>query len=137
MNYTKPSRADGCWDVEQECHDEDLADYGPVEVFKLRRTESLGKNTQRTICTIQEPDMDGIKSECGGNIALIVTAPRTYESLKRAAEMLRFLGAREQTIHSDSAGIRSEIIGALNDAESTLRHVERTYEQLMAGEHVS
>lgn len=148
INYTKPSRHDDCWDIEQECfgQDED-GDYdnGPVEIFKLRR-EGVGKGSHHPICTIEHADMDGPKSEAGGNIALIATAPRLYESLKQAAEMLRFLVNRKQAkdkademtaLGPKKDSIDDELFSTMADADATLRHVEWTHEQLMAGEHVS
>ncbi len=136
MNYTKPSRHDGCWDVEQECHDEDESDYGPVEIFKLRRGPGpAGRGTRRPICVIEEPDMviNDTKNECGGNIALIITAPRVYESLRRASEAIRFALTRGKT----DGPAHSELFWAMADAEQTLRAVQFTYDALMAGEHVS
>lgn len=135
MNYTKPSRSDGCWDIEQECHDEEECDYGPVEVFKLRRGPGpAGKGTRRPICTVEDADKDGPKSECGGNIALIITAPLVYESLKRAAETLRLIVTSQNS--KLPGGLHSEAFNSMGDAECTLRQVQLNFESLMAGEHI-
>lgn len=142
MNYTKPTREDGCWDVEQETLSDDEHDpeYGPVEVFALMRDlmreKHDGLQRRRPICEVASPDLapDGV-SQCAGNISLIVTAPRMYASLQRAAEVLRFMLEREKDERAH--GIHRELICHVADAEATLRQVERVAEQLLAGEHVA
>ena len=77
MNYTKPTRLDGRWQIEEfDCSAD--GEMNSVEVYKQRENGSRG-----TICQIENPDMGEAKEpgQSGGDLALISAAPLMYEFL--------------------------------------------------------
>ena len=96
VNYTLSNREDGCWDVEW--------DEGSIEVAMRRHNGSL-----RPICKVEDPDMpdDG---ECGGNLALIATAPKMYRTILELEKLLRFLIIRSTSTEAERAEYRSHLL---------------------------
>ena len=77
MNYTKPTRLDGRWQIEEfDCSADGSMDS--IEVYKQRDNGSRG-----TICQIENPDMGEAKEpgQSGGDLALISASPLMYEFL--------------------------------------------------------
>ena len=77
MNYTKSTRLDGRWQIEEFCCTSG-GELDSVEVYKKRDNGSRG-----TICQIENPDMGEAKDpgQSAGDLALIVAAPLMYEFL--------------------------------------------------------
>lgn len=77
MNYTKPTRLDGRWQIEEfDCSSD--GSMNSVEVYKQRENGSRG-----TICQIENPDMGEAKDpgQSAGDLALISASPLMYEFL--------------------------------------------------------
>jgi hypothetical protein len=77
MNYTKPTRLDGRWQIEEFCCSPG-GELDSVEVYKQRDNGSRG-----TICQIENPDMGEAKEpgQSAGDLALISASPLMYEFL--------------------------------------------------------
>jgi hypothetical protein len=84
VNYTKPSRDDGRWEIGGlEAQSTGELEY--VEIFKRRENKTIAP-----IMLMENPDI-GDKDDIGpsaGDLSLIAAAPLMYESLRKILTMI-------------------------------------------------
>jgi hypothetical protein len=118
MNYTKPTRMDGRWQIEEfDCSSD--GSMNSVEVYKQRENGSRG-----TICQIENPDMGEAKEpgQSGGDLALIAASPLMYEFLVEIDNMPT--GHSEATIRYRAREIRKLIE---EEADNLIAEAEDAY----------